>query len=252
MIALLDTNVVIHRELHTVLNKDIGSLLDWLRKCSYIPSIHQITIDEIRKNSNMKNVETYLAKLKSYNLLNTVAPLSIENHNIFKRLDNNENDLNDSLLLNQVYCNRVQIFITEDKKIHQKAKLLGISDKVFTIDSFLEKVISENPSLIDYSVLSVRQEYFGNINVRDTFFDSFRLNYAEFDKWFTNKSEERCYVTKNNNSILSFLYIKVENEKENYSNISPIMLTKKRLKIGTFKVVENGFKLGERFFKNNF
>ena len=49
--------------------------------------------------------------------------------------------------------------------------------------------------------------------------------------------------------LLSFLYLKVEDENENYSNINPLFLPKRRLKIGTFKVISNGFRLGERFVK---
>jgi hypothetical protein len=45
------------------------------------------------------------------------------------------------------------------------------------------------------------------------------------------------------------LYIKVEEETENYSDIEPNFKRKKRLKIGTFKVTSNGFKIGERFLK---
>ena len=49
--------------------------------------------------------------------------------------------------------------------------------------------------------------------------------------------------------LLSFLYLKVEGPDEDYSNIDPVLPPKKRLKIGTFKVINNGFRLGERFLK---
>ena len=48
---------------------------------------------------------------------------------------------------------------------------------------------------------------------------------------------------------LAFLYVKKEDENEDYSDISPVFPRKKRLKIGTFKVELNGYKLGERFLK---
>ena len=37
--------------------------------------------------------------------------------------------------------------------------------------------------------------------------------------------------------------------EENYTNITPLFKPRKRLKVGTFKVVSNGFKIGERFIK---
>ena len=114
----------------------------------------------------------------------------------------------DTLLLNELYQDRVDILISEDKKIHRKAELLEIEDKVFTIDSFLEKVVSEHPDLINYSVLAVKQEFFGNIQLADPFFDSLRDDYPGFDKWFKKKSEERAYITYNDGRVLSFLYLK--------------------------------------------
>ncbi len=139
--------------------------------------------------------------------------------------------------------------ISEDKKIHTKAKELNLSDRVFKINSFLEKAVSEHPELINYKVLSVTKKLFGELNLKDSFFDSFREDYVGFDKWFNAKANETAYVTLNDKSILSFLYIKPEERDENYSNITPLFAEKKRLKVGTFKVVSNGVRLGERFLK---
>jgi hypothetical protein len=130
-----------------------------------------------------------------------------------------------------------------------KAQRLGIEDKVYTIDSFLEMVVSEFPDLIDYKVLAVKQEYFGNINLIDPFFDSLKEDYPGFEKWFNKKAEEKAYITYNKGNILSFLYLKTENIDENYNDISPVFVPKRRLKVGTFKVVSNGVRLGERFLK---
>ncbi|SPE29421.1 conserved hypothetical protein [Acidobacteriia bacterium SbA2] len=49
--------------------------------------------------------------------------------------------------------------------------------------------------------------------------------------------------------MVAFLYLKVEGPDENYSDIDPRFSPKRRLKIGTFKVDLNGYKLGERFLK---
>ena len=45
------------------------------------------------------------------------------------------------------------------------------------------------------------------------------------------------------------LYLKTENADENYTDIAPVFRPKRRLKVGTFKVVATGFRLGERFIK---
>jgi hypothetical protein len=144
---------------------------------------------------------------------------------------------------------RVDILITEDRKIMRKAKMLGILDRVFTIDSFLEKVAADNPTLVDYRVLSVKKELFGNIDLADNFFDSLKEDYHGFEKWFNGKADELAYICKTDESIMAFLYLKLETESEDYSDISPVFSRKRRLKVGTFKVTLNGFKLGERFLK---
>ena len=250
MKALLDTNIIIHREAGRVVNQDIGILFKWLDRVRYDKCIHPITVEEINKNPNKETVQTFNTKLDSYQVLMTTAPIADEVIRIASRFDVNENDKNDTLLINEVFNERVDILITEDRKIHAKGKQLNISEKVFTIDSFLEKVISENPDYIDYNVLDVAKKYFGELDIKDSFFDSFREDYSGFDKWFNGKANDAvAYVTLNKGKLLSFLYMKTEEEKENYSDITPLFQPKKRLKIGTFKVISNGVRLGERFLK---
>lgn len=249
MKVLLDTNIVIHREASRILNKDIGVLYKWLDKGKYTKCVHPVTVQEIKKNSNRETVDTLSVKLESYELLKTTTPLRPEVTLVSARIDVNENDKNDTILLNEVFSERIEFLITEDKKIHKKAELLGIADRVFKIDSFLEKVVSENPELVDYRVLSVTKQLFGEINLEDSFFDSFKEDYNGFEKWFLKKSDETAYVTINKGNILSFLFLKVEGKDENYSDINPSFGPKKRLKIGTFKVISNGVRLGERFMK---
>ena len=69
------------------------------------------------------------------------------------------------------------------------------------------------------------------------------------DYLLTFKYYTICFRNAINNILSAFLYIKVEDENENYSDIEPNFKRKKRLKIGTLKVISNGFKIGERFLK---
>lgn len=249
MKALLDTNIIIHREASRVISPDIGTLFKWLDKGKYTKCIHPVTVEEINKNVNKDTAHAFSVKLESYEKLITVAPLNDQVKATSDSVDVTVNDKTDTLLLNEVFSGRVDLLITEDKNIHKKAVLLGIGDRVFTIDSFLEKVISENPELVDYKVLSVTKRHFGDVNLKDSFFDSFREDYVGFDKWFNKKSDEIAYVTYAKDTILSFLYLKIEGTEENHSDITPVFKPTKRLKVGTLKVVSNGLRLGERFLK---
>lgn len=251
MRVLLDTNIIIHREANRVIKPEIGTLFFWLDKLHMEKCIHPLTLDELKKHSDANIVRVMTIKAGNYIVLKTVAPLHDEVKKVSAAIDKTENDSGDTALLNEVYNHRVDMLISEDKKIHTKAKMLGVDDKVFYIEDFLEKVTSENPELVDYNVLSVRKVCFGSeiIDLNNSFFDSFREDYSEFNKWFNKKADEIAYVCFQNNALVAFLYIKVEAENENYSDINPILPRKRRLKIGTFKVISNGFKIGERFLK---
>lgn len=76
-----------------------------------------------------------------------------------------------------------------------------------------------------------------------------REDYPEFDRWYTRKSDEPAYICQESDNLVAFLYLKVEDEREPYPDITPPLSSCKRLKIGTFRVDLNGFKLGERFLK---
>ncbi len=251
MKALLDTNIIIHREANRIVSQDIGILYRWLDRGKYTKCVHSATVEEVKKNPNKETVDLFLVKLDSYELIDIPSPLKDELKAISGKYDVTDNDKVDTMLLNEVFSGRVDILITEDKKIHKKAQELGIQDKVFTIESFLEKTFAEHPELVDYKVLNVQKLKFGRINLADSFFDSLKDDYVGFDQWFLKKYDEEAYITINSNNgmLLSFLYLKVEDENENYSNITPVFPHKRRLKVGTFKVISNGFRLGERFMK---
>lgn len=231
-----------------MINQDIGLLFNWLDKLGCEKCYHPLSLSEIQQHSNPKVVATMEAKIKNYNVLKTLAPESEEIAEI-RKSDKTVNDTIDTTIVNEVFKNRVDYLITEDRGIHNKAKKLNVSHKIFNIDDFIDKCRSENPGLTSYKVLAVEKEYFGNISIDDDFFDSFKEDYVEFPSWFLKKSDNVSYICQTDGKIRAFLYLKVEGESEKYDDIEPRFKSKKRLKIGTFKVTSTGFRLGERFLK---
>jgi predicted nucleic acid-binding protein len=249
--VLLDTNILIHREAATVVKPEIGALFNWFDRLGVVKCIHPASVEEIGKHGDPRVRQTFSAKLASYNQLQTLAPIKPEVSAV-GAADVTENDRNDTKILNELFADRVDYLITEDRPLTRKAEALGISVRVFTIDGFLEKATAENPALAEYKVLAVRRTLFGKLDVSAPFFDSFRQDYggAAFDKWFNKKSDDPVYVCFGEaGEVVAFLYLKTEATSENYSDIEPPFAPKKRLKIGTFKVELNGYKLGERFLK---
>ena len=95
---------------------------------------------------------------------------------------------------------------------------------------------------------------FSSINLNDTFFDSLKSDYSEFSEWFAKKSKlgEEAFVQYDNDNendkLLGFLFLKDESQEID-NKITPLMETKKRLKVGTFKIVPHNTRLGEKFIK---
>lgn len=92
---------------------------------------------------------------------------------------------------------------------------------------------------------------FSSINLNDTFFDSLKSDYSEFSNWFAKKGElgEEAFVQYGEQGdLLGFLFLKDESQEID-NKITPLMETKKRLKVGTFKIVPHNTRLGEKFIK---
>lgn len=71
--ALLDTNIIIHRENIKPTNYSIGQLFYWLDKLNYEKVIHPLTITELQKfkDSNMQSL--YKAKLSAYTVMKNIV-----------------------------------------------------------------------------------------------------------------------------------------------------------------------------------
>lgn len=98
----------------------------------------------------------------------------------------------------------------------------------------------------------IEQKLFSDVDINDNFFDSLKKDYTEFLDWYTRKSDEgkKALVLYRNSTLLAFLYMKIENGT--VDDVDPILESKRRLKVGTFKVEAHGTKLGERFIKRIF
>lgn len=99
--------------------------------------------------------------------------------------------------------------------------------------------------------MDIKIEKFRDIDINETFFDSLRLSYKRFNKWFNEKSEtgESAYVFRDpeKGTILDFMYIKEENEI--VKDVVPHLPFRKHLKVGTFKIEPRHTRRGERFMK---
>ena len=99
--------------------------------------------------------------------------------------------------------------------------------------------------------MDLQVQRFSDIDLNDSFFDSLRASYPEFNEWYNKKAAAGatayCYYV--DNELKDFLYLKIEEEE--LSDLTPVLPAKKRLKVGTFKVDNDNRHTtrGERFMK---
>lgn len=92
---------------------------------------------------------------------------------------------------------------------------------------------------------------FKDINLNDSFFDSLKNDYSEFTDWFTRKASENdsAFIQTVDGNLEGFLYLK--KEEGPITDLEPSLDCPIALKIGTFKIVPHGTRLGERFIKKS-
>ena len=73
MRALLDTNIIIHRENVKATNLSIGQLFYWLDVLHFEKLIHPYTITELKKYSSEQIQSLYDAKLAAYIQMKSIA-----------------------------------------------------------------------------------------------------------------------------------------------------------------------------------
>lgn len=251
--VLLDTNIFIKRESSNNVSFEIINLFKWFDKKQLKKYLHKSTIEELKSHKDEKVKKAMLAKASSYDIL---PSFTSEKDDYFEHIVNqysqDANSKIDNALLLEVYNDNVGILLTEDNAILKKAKDLFIRDKVVTSAELLEYFERTYPKNIEYKMLAVKLKRFDEVDINSTFFDTLREDYEgkKFDDWFKKKGNEKAYVFEDNDGKLKgFLYLKIEDENENYSDIEPILSPKRRLKVGTFKIERTGFRLGERFLK---
>lgn len=245
---LLDTNIIIYRESDNSYKENIGDLYKIIDNSpDMFKYINKYIIEEISKTIDGKKRDIWYDRLTAYNILNS-SKISENLVAITSKLNKDDNDEIDDYILNDVYTNKVDYLITEDKKIKEKAILLNIGDKVLSIREFIFK--NKDSKIVNHDILDIFRVKFGELDINDSFFDSLKKDYTGFVDWFTKKKDEYVFCYKEQDKILGLLFLKNENsETEDYSDIKPKMKQNRKLKISTFKVDVAGKKIGERFMK---
>lgn len=244
---LIDTNIFINKEINNNTSFEINNLFKWFDKKSIKKYLYMNNLNELYKDKKI------LEKTNSYIQLNS---LNLEKDAFFENITANhskniQDEIDNKLLLN-IYNDNSMVMLTDKQEVIKKSKDLFIRENFVTPCELLEYFERKYPKNIEYKMLAVKLKNFSEIDITNSFFDTLRDDYEgkKFDNWFKKKGKEKAYIFEDNeNQLKGFLYLKIEDESEDYSDIEPILSPKRRLKVGTFKIERTGFRLGERFLK---
>lgn len=227
-------------------------LFRWLDRLNYKKYIdigsmavltHFIKIDEF---SNLKGFEI-LKKIPSRNFITR----TIESIVSSTYPEDSKNIQKCSMLLNYLLDGEIDFIITENKELHDMARLLVLDDRVYGIEEFLEKCAAEHRELDVTKGIALRTVKFGTLSLNDPFFKTFIDEYAPYYyKWFKKKASDDVFVVQDDQGrIKALLKLKLEGWNEDYSDIKPIFKPASRLKICSLKADYTANKLGQRMIK---
>ena len=250
MNILIDTNIFIPLETKNIseIEPETHLINEFYRKAKEL-EYHIFLLDQqVKDLENDKDFERKNARLlafEKYEILKNVK-INQQVQEIFSNIKPKSHDEIDIALLNVVYANAVSLLITNDEGVHKKAKKLGIEEKIYNLEEALNFVNAHlvKTLKIDSKHPIINSDKCCNLDINDTFFDSLRNDYSNFNNWFKEKCQKEhrdCLIIRNENMIEGLCIYKFE---------EPIYgMHGKILKICTFKLCSSGKKLGELLLK---
>lgn len=153
--------------------------------------------------------------------------------------------------LNWLFYDDADFLITENSTSHDLAQVLGIDDKVLTIEDFIEKCSIEHRDLDETCGVAIRKVKFGTLDYNDRFFNSFKYDYEPYyHEWFKKKVNDDAYIATDDNGCLrGLLKLKIEDSVGESGCIEPSFDNCSRLKISSLKADFTSQKLGQRFMR---
>lgn len=255
MRILLDTNIFIPLEDSSIELTGKLAELNRLASGAHPLIIHPSSYQDIRRDKDADRRSSMLLRLKKYQQLESPPLLSREVEEKLFGFPKKDNDRVDNRILYALYRNCVHWLITEDKGIHDKARILGERERVLTVNEAIEVLSGLVEADTSWSHPHIEQLPCHDLDIRHPFFDSLREGYGAltFNEWFVEKcckAGRKAWVCKEGNKIHAICIYKTEENEVVTKNFK--ILSGKVLKLCTFKVATNGCKLGELMLKQAF
>lgn len=249
---LLDTNILIPLQDSMVVLQP--SLTNFVRLCNahgHQLLCHPASIEDIRRDPDTARRNRTLARVGQYTQLQA-GPTCPWNTPL-----TSANDACDNEILYALERNAAHALVTEDQGLHRKARDMGLSDRVYFIqsaDDWLRRLHEpadvQLPNIDDVELHALADQLCG------PFFDSIRLDYVGFDDWFRRKAMEgrRAWVYRDDatHTVAAICIYTVQSDEPITDDGQ--VLNGDALKLCTFKVGDTvrGRKVGELFLRASF
>lgn len=249
---LLDTNVLIPLQDSLVaLESSLANFMRLVGVGGHQILYHPASEQDIQRDRDQDRRQRTLTRLRQYSVLQAGPPCPWNTPTM------SLNDACDNDILYALERDAVHALVTEDQKLHQKAKVRGLGDRVYFIQSaedwmrrLHEPAEIRLPNILDVELHTIME------HLCDPFFDSIRDGYDKFDGWFRKKAQEGrrawIYRSENNNDLSAICIYDVQHDEPVTDD--GYILTGPALKLCTFKVGEavRGRKIGELFLRAAF
>jgi hypothetical protein len=254
---LLDTNVLIPlQDSQQVLSSSLQNFIRLATIGGHQLMHHPANLADFERDPDVVRRQRNLVRVQIYPALSNPAPCT------WNTPDTSPNDVCDNKLLFALHCDAVHALVTEDRRIHAKARAHNIADRVYTIqmaEDWLRRLHETHqvvfPNIQNVPLHSLTPELPG------PFFESLRVGYPaaegrkDFDTWFRGKARNdgHAWVYRDQANELTAICVYDIQTNETINDAQEV-LAGPALKLCTFKVGETvrGRKVGELFLKAAF
>ncbi len=251
---LIDTNILIGLEDHRRVEATYAKFHALASEHKVDIYVHEAARDDIARDNDTERREISLSKIDKYRILKKRRGLTeAELQTDFGSL-NKPNDIVDATLLYALKSGAVDVLVTQDKGLHERAQArsLDLAHRVLFIADATELLIQiYEPKAVPIHRIAEVEAH--EIDHRDPLFDSLRDRYPDFDGWWQTRCvnlHRDCWViyVNDQSDLLAGLIVRKD---EGSDDTDAVSAADKILKICTFKVApeSRGFKLGELLLK---
>lgn len=249
---LLDTNILIPLEdSKHVLERSLANFVRLAHANNHQLVYHPASEDDFLRDSNTDRRKQNLDRIKQYTRLDyrPVCP--------WNNPETGSNDAADNEILYALQCEAVHALITEDRGIHEKAKVRGLVDRVYTIQTAEDLLLRlHDTKHVQLPNIEERPLYSLTSYLESEFFNSLRRDYPKFDSWFRDKARAGRNAWVSWESVGGKLGAICIYDRQYNETITEdgLVLSGPALKLCTFKVGPpvRGRKIGELFLKAAF